>query len=220
MKPLADIGDPAAPTGSAEWCKYIHGIMCQTKRRANSEVSSLKYTLIEFKKFGRWERLTDAAGQPFLSWEDYVQYPEPDGLGMAVPDAEAIIAEKNDKRLIADVEAEDKANLRPVGKHIDPDLYNNNADIQVTRAPTGTSRAAALRRLRKNRPDIHARVLAGELSPHAGMREAGFRKRSIRKKLSIIERVAKQVAKLSELEWQQLKHIEDARRHSHREAAE
>jgi hypothetical protein len=27
-------------------------------------------------------------------------------------------------------------------------------------------------RLRKDRPDIHARVLAGELSPHAGMIEA------------------------------------------------
>ena len=40
--------------------------------------------------------------------------------------------------------------------------------------------AAALRRLRKDRPDIHARVLAGELSPHAGMIEAGFRKRSAR----------------------------------------
>jgi hypothetical protein len=43
--------------------------------------------------------------------------------------------------------------------------------------PTGTSRAYALRRLREQRPDIHARVLAGEISPHAGMVEAGFRKR-------------------------------------------
>ena len=33
--------------------------------------------------------------------------------------------------------------------------------------PSGTSRAAALRRLRKDRPDLHGRVLAGELSAHA-----------------------------------------------------
>jgi hypothetical protein len=42
----------------------------------------------------------------------------------------------------------------------------------------GNGRAYALRRLRdphKGRPDIHARVLAGELSPHQGMLEAGFR---------------------------------------------
>jgi len=39
----------------------------------------------------------------------------------------------------------------------------------------GTSRQYALRKLRRDAPAIHARVLAGELSPHAGMIEAGFR---------------------------------------------
>lgn len=39
----------------------------------------------------------------------------------------------------------------------------------------GNGRAYALRRLRTERPDIHARVLRGELSPHRGMIEAGFR---------------------------------------------
>jgi hypothetical protein len=42
---------------------------------------------------------------------------------------------------------------------------------------TGNSAAAALRRLERSRPDILDRVLAGELSPHAGMLEAGFRRR-------------------------------------------
>jgi hypothetical protein len=51
-------------------------------------------------------------------------------------------------------------------------------NIQLA-APTGTSAAAALRRLRKDRPDIHAEVLAGELSPHGGMIEVGFRKRVV-----------------------------------------
>jgi hypothetical protein len=41
--------------------------------------------------------------------------------------------------------------------------------------------AAFLRRLRRGRPDIHARVLAGELSPHAGMIEAGFRKKPMQR---------------------------------------
>jgi hypothetical protein len=41
-------------------------------------------------------------------------------------------------------------------------------DIQgnVELAPTGNSAARALRRLRKDRPDLHARILAGELTPH------------------------------------------------------
>jgi hypothetical protein len=45
--------------------------------------------------------------------------------------------------------------------------------------PTGTSKAAAHRRLAKDRPDLHARVLKNELSVHAAMIEAGFRHRSV-----------------------------------------
>src|SRR5208282_3228545 len=60
------------------------------------------------------------------------------------------------------IDAEDRANQRP-GKY-----------------PTGNSAANAIRRLRKDRPDIHTRVLAGELSAHAGMIEAGFRKKMSR----------------------------------------
>jgi hypothetical protein len=40
---------------------------------------------------------------------------------------------------------------------------------------------AAIRTLSKRRPDIHARVLAGEITPHGGMVEAGFRRRKPRK---------------------------------------
>jgi hypothetical protein len=56
------------------------------------------------------------------------------------------------------LDAEDRANQRPVGtnQHSE-DLYNNESDVQAL-APTGNSTAAFLRRLRKDRPDIHARV--------------------------------------------------------------
>ena len=56
-------------------------------------------------------------------------------------------------------------------------VYNDRRRCTRFERPSGNSRAAFLRRLRKDRPDIHARVLAGELSPHAGMIEAGFRKK-------------------------------------------
>lgn len=45
------------------------------------------------------------------------------------------------------------------------------------RNPTGTSREAALRRLRKDRPDLYERVKSQELSAHAASIEAGFRKK-------------------------------------------
>lgn len=42
--------------------------------------------------------------------------------------------------------------------------------------PQGNSVEAALRRLRKSRSDLHARVLSGEMTANAAMVQAGFRK--------------------------------------------
>ena len=83
-------------------------------------------------------------------------------------------------------DARDRANVRPAGRPAKSGTVynnesNNQSDVHGSERPAGNSRAAFLRRLRKHRPDIHARVLAGELSPHAGMIEAGFRKQPNRK---------------------------------------
>jgi hypothetical protein len=69
----------------------------------------------------------------------------------------------------------DRANRRPAHRYIDRDVYNGSRDVHIR--PSGNSAAAALRRLERYRPDILDRVLAGEISAHAGMVEAGFRKR-------------------------------------------
>jgi hypothetical protein len=49
-------------------------------------------------------------------------------------------------------------------------------NIVTDKAPAGNSRDKALRRLRKDRPDLLERVTEGELSAHAAMVQAGFRK--------------------------------------------
>jgi hypothetical protein len=68
----------------------------------------------------------------------------------------------------------DRRNRRPPGRP--KNVYNESADVHNYR-PAGNSAAAALRRLERARPDILDRVLAGELSAHAGMIQAGFRGR-------------------------------------------
>lgn len=45
----------------------------------------------------------------------------------------------------------------------------------MTARPRGTSKDYALRRLRKDAPELHAGVLAGNLSAHAAMVQAGLR---------------------------------------------
>ncbi len=56
----------------------------------------------------------------------------------------------------------------PGGDHSNRD----NVPIGVGEPARGNSRQYALRKLRKSAPELHARVLAGELSPHAAMLEA------------------------------------------------
>jgi len=71
-------------------------------------------------------------------------------------------------------------------------------EIDTTVIGRGTEYALA--KLRKDRPNIHARVLAGEITAHAGMIEAGFRKKPVSKKLSKVERLQKKIADLTRAE--------------------
>jgi len=76
-------------------------------------------------------------------------------------------------------------------------LYNKKGDVQDDPPPTGNSTEAVLRRLRKDRLDLHTRVMAGELSAHAAMIEAGFRKRQQRPKLTPVARALRAFYRLS-----------------------
>jgi hypothetical protein len=67
----------------------------------------------------------------------------------------------------------DRATQREAGR---PKEMDNNV-IHLESKPKGNSEAYALRRLRKDRPDLHARVLSGEFSAHGAMVKAGFRKK-------------------------------------------
>jgi len=90
---------------------------------------------------------------------------------------------------------QDRANPSRQGQRTDLVDDKNNGVNEVER-PTGNSTAAALRRLRKDRPDIHARVLAGELTANAGMNEAGFRKPRKSRKQTAFERAKGMLARL------------------------
>jgi hypothetical protein len=91
----------------------------------------------------------------------------------------------------AALDALDRVTQRPTRgdrKSEDFSVDNVNADSR----PAGNSRDAALRRLRRDRPDLHRRVVDRELSCHAAMVEAGFRKR-----LTALEQVLRLLPKLS-----------------------
>jgi hypothetical protein len=81
----------------------------------------------------------------------------------------------------------------------DKNFFNTNKnDVKEVKAPAGNSETYALRKLRKDRPDIHARVLNGELSAHAGMIEAEFRDKQASRKMTPLDQLRRWWKKASE----------------------
>jgi len=94
------------------------------------------------------------------------------------------------KRIVADdreaVDLLDRVLQRQVGRprEIVYNVHNSKG------RPAGNSQARALRRLRKDAPELHAEVIAGRLSAHAAMVKAGFRTRTISVPVEHPDRVA------------------------------
>lgn len=108
----------------------------------------------------------------FRSFAEFLAERPPEGLGATLAQV---------KRLCADdpeaMDLIDQATAGRQGKRTD--LVDNIHEVPLVERPAGTSPEAALRRLRKDRPDLHSQVLKGELSAHAAAVQAGFRPRTI-----------------------------------------
>lgn len=108
--------------------------------------------------------------QGFTTFEEYVRATPPAGLGADMGLIKRIIGNDATSRDLLD-KALQRVDGRPT------ETFNNVQSLQS--APQGNSADAGLRRLRKDRPDLHERVLAGELTTHAAMKIAGFRRETI-----------------------------------------
>jgi hypothetical protein len=131
----------------------------------------LKRVLIE----GSWhefytKRNEHVAHEKFV---EFVTTPPLKGLGASVDLIRRIVSDDTEANDLLDQALQrGPGNPTGVNQHT-KGTFDNIQDS--TQAPTGTSGSAALRRLRKDRRDLYELVLAGELSPHAAMVEAGFR---------------------------------------------
>ena len=116
-------------------------------------------------------------------FEEFVGTPPLKGLGASLDLVRTLV---RDDPVALDLF--DQATKGQAGRRTD--LLDNIQEVEVV-APSGTSREAGLRRLRKDRPDLHAEVLAGTLSTHAAMVKAGFRRRSMTVPMDSPESAAK-----------------------------
>jgi hypothetical protein len=121
----------------------------------------------------RWQhRIMEFNNQEakFTHFEQFVQALYPEGLETSMDMLKRMCSA--DMRA---VEAIDGVVAHHQGARTD--LVDNINEVEAR--PTGTSQQAAIRRLRKHRPDLLEDVKAGKLSAHAAMIQAGLRQRSI-----------------------------------------
>jgi hypothetical protein len=89
--------------------------------------------------------------------------------------------------------AHDAKQVRPKGrpaKDRGENVYNNKNVVNIYDEPLrGNSALSALRRLKKSRPDLHAKCLDGEMTAHAAMVEAGYRRKPPPRRKPILTRV-------------------------------
>lgn len=100
------------------------------------------------------------------NFAEFITTPPTAGLGAEVDLIRRMVAD--------DPEAVDLLDRALQNRRGRPEILNN---VQV-KAPEGNGRDTALRRLRKNAPELHAEVVAGRISAHAAMVQAGFRPRT------------------------------------------
>lgn len=98
---------------------------------------------------------------------DFVTTPPTRGIGASVDLVRRIIAD--------DTEALDLLDKAVQNQHGGDRSKSNNVPL----APAGNTREKAIRRLRKDAPALHSDVLAGRLTAHAAMVQAGFRPKTV-----------------------------------------
>ena len=107
-------------------------------------------------------------------FESFVVTPPLKGLGGTVDLIKRIV--EDDK---ATLDLLDQTLQNPVGVWTEVDQGDiDNVMVSKINPPTGNSATQALRRLRKDAPELHAEVLAGNLTAHAAMVKAGYRPRT------------------------------------------
>ncbi len=165
-----DIGNPDAPVGSPSWCLAVHTSICRLKHNAESTVSDLQSRLTDFQQQQYFARLADRDGVTFATWEDFVQYPEPHGLGMRADVVAAIMTERDKRRLVRDIAEATAQARKEAAEHKPGRPKKNHTSMNLIQ---GSTPAYRLRRIARLKPDVLAAYERGEFpSVDAAFRHA------------------------------------------------
>lgn len=130
-------------------------------RRGGSALESVPEQIKQILRADEWRHFTTRLGKEVHHerFADFVTTAPLSGLGASVDLVRRIVA--NDPKAL---DLLDRALQNPTG-----------VNVINARRPQGTAKDQALRKLRKDAPELHAEVLAGNLTAHAAMVQAGYR---------------------------------------------
>ncbi len=139
-------------------------------RRGGNALESVPGLLKRTLQEGAWREFTTPRGEVvrYERFVDFVVTPPTAGLGADVDLVRRIVAPDAEAADLLDRALQNVAH-RPAG----------TVDIVNTSRPNGNAQSTALRRLRKDAPELHAEVVAGRISAHAAMVQAGFRPKTV-----------------------------------------
>jgi hypothetical protein len=141
-------------------------------------------TLRNVIKERAWEKRKDGEGKEFTSFEAFAAHRLWQGLETPIDELRLFCRKHGDVLKLIDGE------VTAAPQHVGRGHSSNNVSPIYGNNPTYT-----LKRLKRDRPDLADKVVAGELSANAAAIEAGFRK-----KLTPFEQVLKLWPKLSKSE--------------------
>lgn len=139
-------------------------------RRGGSALENVPDLLKRVLEEESWREFVTPRGElvQHARFVDFVTTAPTQGIGASVDLVRRIVGSDTEALDLLDQALENPTG-RPTG----------SVDVSNASRPTGTTQAAALRRLRKDAPSLHGEVLAGRLSAHAAMVEAGFRPKTV-----------------------------------------
>ncbi len=188
--------------GSPEWCYQTMSLLKHSYRHIHVDQEHFTHYLNELREHRAWEKVP--VDNPYGS-EDKMLVAE---LGKRVDEITVELNAASQELKVREnkiaAQAIDAAapDLKPFGANQYSDGFGD--DKPVAKPSTQNDVSYAIRRLRKDRPDIHARVLAGELTANAGMVEAEVRKRRPSKRKSPLEKVLKLLPQLNDADCKTL----------------
>ena len=173
ITPDPPVADDAAPDLKDELA-YNDTIVCQLRlaiSQGGHGIGEVPALIKEILRSGAWRHRKVATGSivDLTDFREFVRKDPLEGLGASLDLVRRLIEDDPEA-----MDMLDRALGSRQGERTDlVDIVN-----EVVAGPDGNSAQYALRRLRDARPDLHAEVLAGALTPHAAMVAAGFRRRT------------------------------------------